>query len=59
VSRLLFAIDAELEFKVVRFKDKKRSNEFHVLNAPSINLIQPSTAGTTDPSPHIEFAGSL
>ena len=32
VSNLLFAIDAELDFKVTGFKDKIRKNEYHPLN---------------------------
>jgi transcriptional regulator with XRE-family HTH domain len=32
VSDLLFAIDAELDFKVTGFKDKKKKNEYHPLN---------------------------
>ena len=40
VSNLLFAIDAELDFRVTRFKDKKKKNEYHSLNEP-ISLVVP------------------
>ena len=52
ISNLLFAIDAELEFEVVKFKDKVRKNEFHDLNEPSREIEKlpaaqlPKTSGT-------------
>lgn len=33
VSDLLYSIGAELDFKVTRFSDKAKRNEFHPLNA--------------------------
>ena len=51
ISDLLFAIDAELDFKVTRFKDKKKKNEFHPLNStawpPKVKTPQPETSQTT------------
>jgi predicted XRE-type DNA-binding protein len=32
VSDVLFAIDAELDFSVVKFKDRKKGNRYHALN---------------------------
>ena len=41
MSNLLYAIDAELDFKVTKFKDKKKKNEFHPLNIePLSNVAQ-------------------
>ena len=36
VSNLLFSIDSELDFRVTKFKDKAKRNEFHELNEPLI-----------------------
>jgi transcriptional regulator with XRE-family HTH domain len=47
VSDLLFAIDCELDFEVVPFKNRCLANEFHILNfepPPSESTISPSGA---------------
>jgi hypothetical protein len=32
MSDVLFAIDAELDFSVVKFKNRKKGNRYHALN---------------------------
>jgi hypothetical protein len=36
VSNLLYSIDAELDFKVTKFSEKQKANEFHPLNDPTV-----------------------
>ena len=59
VSDLLFAIDAELDFVVTKFKNKKKKNEFHPLNSdmPPIPPLPPklSNQGIATPPPPIQF----
>jgi transcriptional regulator with XRE-family HTH domain len=40
VSNLLYAIDAELDFKVTKFSGKRKANEFHPLNNPIAAPLQ-------------------
>jgi predicted XRE-type DNA-binding protein len=35
ISDLLFAIDAELDFSIVRFRDRVKGNRFHLAGEPS------------------------
>lgn len=45
VSDLLYAINAELDFRVVSFKDRPFANEYHILSPePSLRTPTPSAA---------------
>lgn len=43
VSDLLFAIDAELDFRIAKFDDRTPANHFHPLNGTIISFVAQST----------------
>lgn len=55
VSNLLYAIDAELDFKVIKFTEKPKANEFHPYNNPPTSPLRltPSGAAGDQPKPQI------
>jgi hypothetical protein len=42
-SDLLFAVDAELDFHAVRFRDRARGNQFHPMGEPHNEAVSPLT----------------
>lgn len=47
VSDLLFAIDAELDFQIVRFRDRAQGNRFHPVGEQARPIIMGGQTGTT------------
>jgi transcriptional regulator with XRE-family HTH domain len=59
ISDLLFAIDAELEFRIVPFSEleRKKSNHFHPRGEPPEIILAPTTTNTSTAS--ISLYGAL
>ena len=54
ISDLLFAIDAELDFQVVGFRDRAKGNRFHPAGEPATEIILPLNV-----SPHAKGRASF